>query len=62
MKTFSPQPRLGADNHLDEFLDSCELIVIMVKHDQIKQNVHKLKGKIVLDCHNVIDIPGVYHI
>lgn len=47
---------------LDEFLDSCELIVIMVKHDEIKQNVHKLKGKIVLDCHNVIDIPGVYHI
>ena len=47
---------------LDEFLDACRLVVIMVKHDEIKENVWKLKGKVVLDCHNIIDLPGVYHI
>ena len=47
---------------LDEFLDACDLVVIMVKHDEIKENVEKLKGKVILDCHNIIDLPGVYHI
>lgn len=47
---------------LDEFIDSCDLVVIMVKHNEIKENVDKLKGKLVLDCHNIIDYPGVYHI
>ena len=46
----------------DDFLESCDLVVIMVKHNEIKENVDKLKGKIVLDCHNVINLPGVYHI
>lgn len=47
---------------LDEFIDNCDLVVIMVKHNEIKENVKKLKGKIILDCHNIIDLPGVYHI
>lgn len=47
---------------LDEFLDSCDLVVIMVKHNEIRENADKLKGKIVLDCHNILDLPGVYHI
>lgn len=49
-------------HNLDEFLDACDLVVIMVKHNEIKENVVKLKGKVILDCHNVIDLPGVYHI
>ena len=47
---------------LDEFIDSSDLVVIMVKHNEIKENVDKLKGKVILDCHNIIDLPGVYHI
>ena len=47
---------------LDDFLDSCDLVVIMVKHNEIRENADKLKGKIVLDCHNILDLPGVYHI
>ena len=47
---------------LDEFLDSCDMVVIMVKHNEIKENMDKLKGKVVLDCHNIINLPGVYHI
>lgn len=47
---------------LDEFLSEVDMIVIMVKHSEIKNNVEKLKDKVVLDCHNIIDMPGVYHI
>lgn len=47
---------------LDDFLDSVDMVVVMVKHDEIKENMNKLKDKIVLDCHNVIELPNVYHI
>lgn len=47
---------------LDEFLDSIDLVVVMVKHDEIKMNQEKLNGKIVLDCHNIIHTDRVYHI
>ena len=47
---------------LNEFLADTDLVVIMVKHNEIKDNMDKLSGKIVLDCHNICDLPGVYHI
>ena len=47
---------------LDAFLADIDLVVIMVKHDQIKQNWDKLKGKVILDCHNICPLEGVYHI
>ena len=47
---------------LDEFLSSVDMVVIMVKHNEIKDNVKKLKDKVILDCQNIIDLPGVYHI
>ena len=46
----------------DEFLADIDLLVIMVKHDQIKRYWEKLKGKVVLDCHNICPLEGVYHI
>lgn len=47
---------------LDTFLADVDMVVVMVKHIEIRENVNKLAGKVVLDCHNVIDLPGVYHI
>lgn len=47
---------------LDSFLEAVDMVVVMVKHNEIKENMAKLVGKVVLDCHNVIDLPGVYHI
>ena len=47
---------------LDAFLTDVDFVVIMVKHDEIKENMAKLKGKVVLDCHNICDLPGTYHI
>lgn len=49
-------------HNLDEFLSDIDMVVIMVKHNEIKNNVEKLKDKVVMDCHNIVDIPGVYHI
>lgn len=47
---------------LDAFLNEVDLVVIMVKHREIIERAGKLSGKIVLDCHNVIHQPGVYHL
>lgn len=47
---------------LDTFLAVVDLVVIMVKHDEIKQNMEKLKNKTILDCHNICALPGVYHL
>ena len=47
---------------LDAFLADVDMVVVMVKHTEIRENVDKLVDKVVLDCHNVIDLPDVYHI
>ena len=47
---------------LDAFLNDIGFVVIMVKHDEIKNNWDKLKGKVILDCHNICPLEGVYHI
>ena len=49
-------------HNLDDFLDAVDFVVIMVKHNEIKENMEKLIGKIVLDCHNICKLPNVYHI
>lgn len=38
------------------------VVVIMVKHNEIRENMDKLAGKMVLDCHNICPLPGVYHL
>ena len=47
---------------LDKFLNDVDMVVVMVKHNEIKENVQKLANKVVLDCQNVIDLPMAYHI
>lgn len=49
-------------HRLDEFLNAVDFVVIMVKHNEIKENMDKLAGKVVLDCHNICPLPGTYHI
>lgn len=49
-------------HNFDEFIDEIDLVVIMVKHEHIKHNWDKLRGKIILDCHNICPIEGTYHI
>lgn len=49
-------------HNLDAFLADVDLVVIMVKHDEIKQNMDKLMNKIILDCHNICPLLGAYHL
>lgn len=47
---------------LEAFLSDVDMVVIMVKHNEIKEKVALLTSKTVLDCQNCISLPGVYHI
>lgn len=47
-------------HNLDEFLKDVDLVILMVKHDEIKENMEKLKGKIILDTQNICDLKGTY--
>ena len=46
----------------EAFLKDVDMVVIMVKHGEIKGCWEKLKGKVILDCHNICPLDGVYHI
>ncbi len=39
---------------LDEFLENIDLVVLMVGHDEIKQNLRKLAGKVILDTRGIV--------
>lgn len=66
LKVYDPliEKKMVENQHtdFDQFLAEVDLVVIMVKHDHIKQNWKKLQGKVILDCHNICPIEGVYHI
>lgn len=42
------------------FLTDVDMVVVMVKHDHIKENWGKLEGKVILDCHNFYPLPNTY--
>lgn len=47
---------------LDDFLNKSDMVVLLVGHDEIKANMDKLKGKVILDTRNICHIEGVYRI
>lgn len=49
-------------HNLEKFLNAVDFVVVMVKHNEIRENMDKLKNKIILDCQNIIHRPDVYHI
>ncbi|MBE6771515.1 MAG: nucleotide sugar dehydrogenase [Ruminococcaceae bacterium] len=46
----------------DEFLSSVDFVVIMVGHNEIKENMDKLADKIVLDTRKVCSLENVYYL
>ncbi len=46
----------------DAFLNDVELVVLLVGHDEIKENMDKLKGKIILDTRNICKLDGTYRL
>ena len=47
---------------LEDFLADIDLVVIMVAHDEIKENMQKLQGKIILDTRKICNLPQVYRL
>ncbi len=64
LKVYDPFVKRDLVEHqyhdLDAFLADVDLVVIMVKHNEIREQMDKLKGKTVLDCQNICRLPGVY--
>ncbi len=46
----------------DKFLADSELVVLLVGHSQIRDNMNALEGKVILDTRNICTLDGVYHI
>lgn len=47
-------------HNLDKFLDEVDFVIVMVKHQEIINQMNKLKNKIIFDTQNVITLDGVY--
>ena len=47
---------------LDEFLSNVDIVVLLVGHDEILQNMNKLKDKIVLDTRYICHLDGTYRL
>ncbi len=47
---------------LDHFLNDVDFIIIMVGHDEIKNNLSKLHGKVIFDTRKVCNFKGVYRL
>ncbi len=47
---------------LDAFLNDVDLVVLLVAHNEIKENMDKLKGKVILDTRNICSIEGTYRL
>lgn len=47
---------------LDEFLSEVDFVVLLVAHDEIKENMQKLQDKIVLDTRKICDLDGTYYL
>lgn len=45
---------------LDEFLRSVDMVILMVAHDEIKENMGKLTDKVILDTRHFCTLPGTY--
>lgn len=64
LKTYDPYVKRNIVKNqyhdFDSFLKDIDIIVIMVAHDEIKVNMDKLNGKVILDTKNICSIKGCY--
>lgn len=66
LKTYDPFVNYSISENqffdFESFLQEIDLIVIMVKHNHIKEKYKTIKNKIIVDCHNIFPDKDVYHI
>ncbi|KGE18321.1 nucleotide sugar dehydrogenase [Paenibacillus wynnii] len=64
LKTYDPYVKRDIVQNqyhdLDIFLADVDFVVIMVSHNEIKEVMEKLRGKVILDTKNICDIEGAY--
>ena len=64
VKVFDPFVKERIVDHqyvnFEDFLNEIKILVIMVGHDHIKNNMMYLKDKLILDTKNICDFSGVY--
>lgn len=49
-------------HNFDDFLEAVDLIVLLVGHNEIRESMEKLKGKVILDTRNICTIEGTYRL
>ena len=47
---------------LDAFLNAVDMVVIMVGHNEIRTNLHKLQGKVILDTRHICTMEGTHYL
>lgn len=47
---------------LDTFLQDVDMVVLMVGHDEIKENMDRLQGKVILDTRHICFLDGTYRL
>lgn len=52
----------GQYHNFDAFLKDVDMVVIMVGHNELKENMNCLSEKIVLDTRHICDLEGVYRL
>lgn len=52
----------GQHHDLRSFLEAVDMVVIMVKHQELLDNQAQLRGKVILDCRDAVHFPGVYRL
>jgi len=64
VKVFDPYIKERIVDHqfmnFEDFLNEIEILVIMVGHDHIKDNLELIKDKYILDTKNICNFDGVY--
>lgn len=45
---------------MKSFLDAVDMVVIMVGHTEIKENMDKLQGKVIFDTRKICELPNTY--
>lgn len=64
VKVFDPFVKTRIVDHqfmnFGDFLNEIEILIIMVGHDHIKENMGLIEDKLVLDTKNICNIDGVY--
>ncbi|MGB4215463.1 MAG: UDP binding domain-containing protein, partial [Thermacetogeniaceae bacterium] len=64
VKVYDPYIKTRIVDHqflnFEDFLNEIKILVIMVGHDHIKNNMDLIKDKLILDTRNVCNFDGVY--